>query len=847
MSAFADFVRAVEAKTGRGGRLVSGQTRLLCPAHNDHDPSLDVKEGADGRPLVQCRSHGCTFEAICQALGREPRDFLPSSDGEWTPKGPAVAVYPYTDEEGRLLFEVCRTADKQFPQRRPDASAKSGWRWNLTGVDRVLYRLPAVLCAVAAGELVYVAEGEKDVEALERSGAVATCNPEGAGKWKPRYSDALRGARVVVVADNDTAGLDHARKVVASLRRTGVAVERVVRAREGKDVADHLAAGRRLEELEEFELPVETKEPAPFEPREKEPPQATALVRHASELYTFGCTPAGEPFGIPKGGARIARPLRGGRDSLRTELARAYMKERGQAPSASALADALLTLEGQALAGDECELSLRVARQGSELVLDLGRKDGTAIILGAGGWRCVEGAPAPLLFRRTALTAGLPTPVGGGSLDELRELVNIADRDWPLVVGWLVASLVPDIAHPILWLTGVKGAAKSTAARLLALLLDASPAPLRAPPRDPNDWGVSAAGSWIVPLDNISKIPEWLADAMCRAVTGDGLVRRALFTDSDLAVLSYRRVLVLTTIDAGALSGDLADRLLPVELERIPPESRRTDDDIATHFREAHPRILGALLDLAAKVLEALPGVELPGLPRMADAGRVFAALDAVLGTEAFATYLELGAQLASDVVDDDDVARVIRAYVGEHGALEGTAAECLEYLTPESAPKGWPASPRALAGRFRRIAPALREVGIAVSWDREAHTGRRLYRVLPTEGEGSRPSPPSPPSLFALEAGFEGDGQGDGRADPPQPSPEPSPQIPLNQARGDGGDGGDGSTPSLSEASEKRDPLGTRQRVRELKAQGLDASAIAGAIGRSEQWVSRALEESGQ
>jgi hypothetical protein len=124
----AELIAAVERHTGRLGRRKGRNVRLLCPAHDDHDPSLDVAEGANGQPIVTCRSHGCTYEQVLDALGLGDR----GNDGdEWTPHGPAIAVYHYVDERGRLLFDVCRTADKQFPQRRADPSSKSGWRWNL--------------------------------------------------------------------------------------------------------------------------------------------------------------------------------------------------------------------------------------------------------------------------------------------------------------------------------------------------------------------------------------------------------------------------------------------------------------------------------------------------------------------------------------------------------------------------------------------------------------------------------------------------------------------------------------------------------------------------------------------
>ena len=114
----------------------------------------------------------------------------------------------------------------------------------MQGVELVLYRLPEVLAAVTAGEAVWVAEGEKDADALTHAGVTATTNPRGAGKWRPAYTDTLQGAAgVIVVADRDERGREHARNVAEQAAASGVAAY-VVEPIEGKDAADHLAAGR---------------------------------------------------------------------------------------------------------------------------------------------------------------------------------------------------------------------------------------------------------------------------------------------------------------------------------------------------------------------------------------------------------------------------------------------------------------------------------------------------------------------------------------------------------------------------------------------------------------------------
>lgn len=424
----------------------------------------------------------------------------------------------------------------------------------------------------------------------------------------------------------------------------------------------------------------------------------------------------------------MARMLRGGRDSLRAELSDLYSEQHDKVPSAKAAADAMLALEGRARRGDRLTPSLRVARYGQAMVLDLADQSGRVVIVDPDGWEVVD--ISPVLFQRTAFSGELPTPQAGGSLDELGDLLNLSQFSLELFQGWLVASLIHDIPHPIAALTGEQGAAKTWAARLLAGIIDPSPGQPSAPPRDLEGWATTAAGSWTVALDNVSVIPPWFSDALCRAVTGDATPRRRLYTDSDAVILRFRRAIVLNGIDLGAMRGDLADRLLLIELERITKENRREDAEVASTWADAHPRILGALLDLTSQVLAVLPQIKLKQMPRMADFSKVLAAMDRVRGTHTFQTYDYMMTGISEMVVEADQVSVALSEFLRVKRSWEGTASELLSQLTTfhyetERPPRSWPATSRAIAASLTRLAPSLRVVGISIERDPKARPRR--------------------------------------------------------------------------------------------------------------------------
>lgn len=207
--------------------------RMRCPGHGGDGDNLAVREGREG-VLLTCHSHQCSAEAIARALGLSVGDLFDveraapiTTHAPWR----TVEVFPYVDESEALLFEVHRQergervpgvkVEKKFVQSH--VGADGARVWNMTGVRRVLFRLPQVIEAVAEERRVLLVEGEKCVLSLETLGFVATTSPGGAGKWVKDGRDVhdlaapLVGAHVVLLPDHDAPGLAHVRDVGAFL------------------------------------------------------------------------------------------------------------------------------------------------------------------------------------------------------------------------------------------------------------------------------------------------------------------------------------------------------------------------------------------------------------------------------------------------------------------------------------------------------------------------------------------------------------------------------------------------------------------------------------------------------
>ncbi len=274
-----------------------GEWKARCPAHNDLNPSLSVTKGDDYPVVLFCHA-GCDFKKIA--------DELDSLSASWKPwEGTIVDRYTYREADGTLLFDVVRyemrdkehpaCGDKQFMQQahlpgHEDAGDKGcpeGYVWGRKkhGIDPVLYRLPQVMKAASNGRVVFVVEGEKDVHTLEGWGFTATTNPQGAGEWQSQHTEALSGACVVIIPDNDLEGHEHGRMVAQEVLSVAESVRVVTLSDlpEKGDVTDWANAGGTAEELKELVEEATTLDPPTN--GESESDDASRPVRSVGERY----------------------------------------------------------------------------------------------------------------------------------------------------------------------------------------------------------------------------------------------------------------------------------------------------------------------------------------------------------------------------------------------------------------------------------------------------------------------------------------------------------------------------------------------------------------------------------
>jgi hypothetical protein len=485
------------------------------------------------------------------------------------------------------------------------------------------------------------------------------------------------------------------------------------------------------------------------------PTQADILVDLAQSAELFHA-PDGTGFAdLDINGHRETWPIRA--KGFRRWLARCFFEATQGAPSSEALQSALNVIEAKAhFDAPERVVHIRVAGLDDRLYLDLGDATWRAVEIDTTGWRVIENPP--VRFRRAAGMKPLPMPVPGGSVEKLRSFLNVqSDNDFVLVVAWALAALRNRGPYPVIVLSGEQGSAKSTFSAILRALLDPNTAPLRALPREDRDLFIAASNGHVLAFDNVSGLPGWISDTLCRLATGGGFAVRQLYTDQDEVLFDAARPVILNGIEEIVTRPDLADRAVFLTLQPIPEEHRRPEQELWAAFDAARPRVLGVLLDAVVVGLKRLSETRLEKLPRMADFALWATACETALwpaGTF-WSAYCGNRDEAVEGVIDADPIATAVRAVMATRTVWTGTASDLLGALAEVvgervAKSKTWPDGPRAMAGRLRRAATFLRKIGIEIGFGREGRARTRTINITTIqtfstpEKPGAEPSAPS-------------------------------------------------------------------------------------------------------
>lgn len=524
-------------------------------------------------------------------------------------------------------------------------------------------------------------------------------------------------------------------------------------------------------------------------------------------------TPEGDAYATTKvGGHKETWPVTSrGSGPFRNWLRQEFYKEHGKPPGNQALQDAIGVLEAKAqFEGPEYPVFTRIAEHEDKIYLDLANENWEVVEISPEGWKVVS--DPPVKFRRTRGMLPLPRPEEGGSIRELRRFVNAKDEEtWILMVAWLIGAFCPRGPYPVLFLQGEQGSAKSTTARVLRSLIDPSIAPLRTAPKEERDLMIAATNSWVLAFDNLSGIPNWLSDAVCRLSTGAGFSTRMLYENAEETILSACRPVIANGIDELAARHDLLDRAIILNLSPIPEEERLDESTFWREFERVRDRILGALLDAVVAGLRKLPEVKLEQLPRMADFAKWVAACECALPWPSGAfleAYTGNKSETIELAIEADVVATAVKELVEKQGEWVGTAQELLielENYASEKVRKSqlWPKSARSLSSRLRRAATFLRQAGVEVEFYREAHTRRRLIRLKANFCVPNVPTVPKEAEsldLSGIEMGTQNGDDGDDKENFASPSKA------LIFAASTDGDAGDDKFPLQSKDNLKEE-----------------------------------------
>jgi hypothetical protein len=416
-------------------------------------------------------------------------------------------------------------------------------------------------------------------------------------------------------------------------------------------------------------------------------------------------------------------------------------------PSTDTINRVLQSLSARAhFEGRQHSLDVRSVHNSDGLWYDLGER---AVLITDTGWKVPY--DVPLAFKRFPHQKKQATPVSGGSLQLLLKYVNVKNEsDQLLFLVYLVAAFIPNFPHPLLILHGAQGAGKTTPMKLMKELIDPSELGGLSAPKNIESFVQTISHHSFMFYDNLSKMPEWLSDALARAATGDSFSKRELYTDDDDVIYRFQKTIALNGINQVVYKSDLLDRSILLNLERISPENRKESQVFWAEFELDRPLILGAIFDTLAKTLAIYPTVKMDRLPRMADFARwgyAIAEASGYSGKKFIEAYNSNIIIQHDEAIEANPVAQTIIEFMSDRDAWEGTPAELYNLLNviafklQISQSRGWPKDAARLGRALTSIAPNLIAKDIELERSRSKDRLITISKSTVTTDETDAPS----------------------------------------------------------------------------------------------------------
>jgi hypothetical protein len=439
--------------------------------------------------------------------------------------------------------------------------------------------------------------------------------------------------------------------------------------------------------------------------------------------------------------------------ATRQWLRRGYFLTTSKAPNSEALQAAIGLLESLArFQGETSDVHLRTARHEDAIYYDLCDSEWRAVRIDRDGWQIVEN-PEVKFIRHSHMAAQVE-PEDGGNLDEIFDYINVTERHGrELIKSSLTVSLIPDIPRPAIALAGDQGSGKTSTAQRLRALIDPSAMPM-VRCKDDAEIVQGLAHHYCPIIDNLSHVPEWLSDTLSRAVTGEGFTKRALYTNADDVLFSYKRIFILTGIGLVITKPDLLDRSIIILLDRIPDNKRRDEQALNERFKAAKQRLFGSVLNMLAGAIREYSNVKSECLPRMADFAKWAMAVELGQGRdpELFLAAFAMNVQRQNEeALNASVVATVLLALLSDCDGWSGQPHELYARLKEKaeelkiptkSRESSFPGSAATLSRRLKEIRPNL----IALGWEIDfGKSGPRTVTIRKTSSKSSVSSKPCP------------------------------------------------------------------------------------------------------